>query len=469
MKRLPAILIILLATLLCCDVASAAGKKAKKKKQTIEQVKADRNKAKKAKGEKAKEVANKKKQVKIQVNELQRIQADIAQYQANVIKLNDEIDALDLKIKAIDDSITILDEHLRSMQAKYATIVKKAYMRNRNATSDLAFIFSSKSFSQAYKRSEALKKIAKWQKSKSEELKTAKAALDKKKQELNALKDTRKSLLEDLETELNKLEAERDKCEKIISNLKKDQKLLQEEYKRRQKEEDEYNAELQRLIREEEARKIAEARKLEKARKDSIANAKRQAEKDAKKRDAERKKQKDSDKNKPQPDDNKNKVNVHDDDKKTINDSQKQGKDSKTAVTPSMAKSDFASMKGRLPYPVSGKIILHYGSNTDPVTKISRREYGITISTSPGAAVCAVCEGVVEGFIARAGCVIINHGEYRSIYRGLRSFKVKKGEKVRMGQTLGYLRVDPDDPDYSNLKFEINHNGVTCDPEQWLR
>ena len=130
---------------------------------------------------------------------------------------------------------------------------------------------------------------------------------------------------------------------------------------------------------------------------------------------------------------------------------------------------EFASMKGLLPYPVSGKIILHFGSNTDPVTKISRHEYGITISTSPGDTVSAVCEGTVAGFIPSAGCVIINHGEYSTIYRGLRSFKVKKGEKVRMGQALGNLRIDPDDPDYSQLKFEIHYKGRKCNPEEWLR
>ena len=110
-------------------------------------------------------------QVKVQLNELQRLQANIDEYQTNVININDEIDALDLKIKVIDDSVTVLDEQLKTMQAKYATIVKKAYLRNRNSMSNLAFIFSSKSFTQAFHRIEAIKRISKWQKAKSDEIK----------------------------------------------------------------------------------------------------------------------------------------------------------------------------------------------------------------------------------------------------------------------------------------------------------
>ena len=261
--------------------------------------------------------------------------------------------------------------------------------------------------------------------------------------------------------------------------MKKEQKLLQEEYKRRQKEEEQYNAELNRLIKEEQERQRKEAQRLEKARQDSIREAKKKADAEAKKLNEQKKKKDNKKDNKKdsKKDNKKDKAEqkpvktppVDNQKKEPVDNNSKAEKDNSKQGSAMLGTGEFASMKGLLPYPVSGKIILHFGSNTDPVTKISRHEYGITISTSPGATVSAVCEGTVAGFIPSAGFVIINHGEYSTIYRGLRSFKVKKGEKVRMGQALGNLRIDPDDPDYSQLKFEIHYKGRKCNPEEWLR
>ena len=465
------LLIAAVAATACYDTAFAVRKKSKKK-PNIEQVRKNRDSANRNKQQTAKDIKAKDKELSRQINELERIEANISKFQDRVIKLNDEIDIIDAKIKIINDSVSLLENRISAMKAKYAGVVKKFYLRNRNATSDLAFIFSAESFSQAYRRTEALKSISKWQRAKAEELRKAKAALDKKKAELQSLKDSRSEMLQDLEAELQKLEAEREKCAKVVASLRKDQKRLKQLLEQRQAEEDKLNNELHRLIKEKEEEERREAERIrEKVRQDSIAAAKK-AEEEAKAREQEQQKKKNQDKKK----DNSKKNEKKDKDKENKQSPKpkpqppvEKKKPIETKPAPDFSKSGFSTLKGRLPHPVSGDIVRHFGKSQDIVTKIFRMNYGVGFCTRAGEPVSAVCDGKVTVVMRGSGFVIINHGVYNTVYRGLNGIKVAEGDSVKMGQTIGKVRTDPDDPEHCILSFEIIQNSTNIDPEPWFQ
>ena len=64
--------------------------------------------------------------------------------------------------------------------------------------------------------------------------------------------------------------------------------------------------------------------------------------------------------------------------------------------------------------------------------------------------------------------VIIQHGNYRTVYSGLASVSVKKGDKVKAKQAIGTIYSDPEDDNATTLFFQIWLNKNILNPEQWL-
>jgi septal ring factor EnvC (AmiA/AmiB activator) len=63
--------------------------------------------------------------------------------------------------------------------------------------------------------------------------------------------------------------------------------------------------------------------------------------------------------------------------------------------------------------------------------------------------------------------VIIKHGEYFSVYTGLKEVYVKTGQKVTTSQEIGTVISNNDG--ISELRFRIHKNTEALNPELWLR
>lgn len=137
--------------------------------------------------------------------------------------------------------------------------------------------------------------------------------------------------------------------------------------------------------------------------------------------------------------------------------------------------SGFASAKGGLPRPVSGtfNIISRFGRRPLPnMPEVMYDNLGIDAEVQKGAAARAVYPGTVSGVFAIPGyntVVIINHGEYYTVYGNIGSPSVKKGEKVKSGQPLGNLMADPSEGGRTIIHFEVWHNREKLNPEAWIR
>lgn len=123
-------------------------------------------------------------------------------------------------------------------------------------------------------------------------------------------------------------------------------------------------------------------------------------------------------------------------------------------------------LKGRLPRPVEGKIVVPYGR-----TKRARFEdyvfsKGQEYRGVPGASVAAVAAGRVlhRGPMPGYGTILIlDHGDRSySLYGKLGEITVERGEDVEAGGQLGTLTAPKGEE--GNLYFEIRKNGAPVDP-----
>ncbi len=142
----------------------------------------------------------------------------------------------------------------------------------------------------------------------------------------------------------------------------------------------------------------------------------------------------------------------------------------KTEIDTRLA-ADFASNKGKLPWPADGPVTDPFGERYHPVYKNVKLPFnnGVNIALSPGTAVKAVFDGKVCQVIVMPGynqCVLVQHGSYFTFYCKLAGVSVKAGDKIKTGQVIG--RVDTISGE-TELHFELWENKTPQNPEKWLR
>lgn len=132
----------------------------------------------------------------------------------------------------------------------------------------------------------------------------------------------------------------------------------------------------------------------------------------------------------------------------------------------------FAQNRGKLPWPLrQGVITERFGVHNHPVYKNLKLpdNPGITFSTAKGADVFCVFNGVVSRVFVMPGynqCVLVQHGEYFTLYCKLAKVSVKAGQKVATGDKLGSLEIEGSS---SALHFQLWKGTDKQDPERWLR
>lgn len=132
----------------------------------------------------------------------------------------------------------------------------------------------------------------------------------------------------------------------------------------------------------------------------------------------------------------------------------------------------FERNKGRLPWPVEkGFISGHFGLQAHPtLDRVTVNNKGIYLQTPAGTAARAVFDGVVTSIFVMSGttAVIVQHGSYRTVYSGLSSVKVKKGDNVKAKQAIGTIYSDPDQDNSTRLFFQVWQDRNILDPEKWI-
>ena len=153
---------------------------------------------------------------------------------------------------------------------------------------------------------------------------------------------------------------------------------------------------------------------------------------------------------------------------------QQTAKASKTSLTKEqqLLSGGFEANKGRLPWPVErGMISGHYGKQQHPVySQVTLDNKGVYIQTTEGAKARAVYKGEVTSCFLVGGtyAVIIQHGNYRTVYSNLSKLNVKQGDKVETKQAIGTIFTDAEQDQKTELYFQIYKDRNILNPELWI-
>jgi len=133
---------------------------------------------------------------------------------------------------------------------------------------------------------------------------------------------------------------------------------------------------------------------------------------------------------------------------------------------------EFAAMKGKLPWPVKGKIRRGFGESRHPKYGTVTFNNGVDIEASSGSPVSAVASGVVE-FVdwidAYGKCIIINHGGgYYTLYAQVSSAFVAQNQKVKAGDVIAEVG-DTGSLNGFECHFEVRQGKQALDPRAWLK
>ena len=362
-----------------------------------------------------------KKDKKQSVNYLKVLQKQIRNQNNLLVTLDNEFKSIDRQITKINEKIfkTKTDieneeKRLEKLKAEYAKMIYNLYVK-KTGRNDLVFIVSAKSFNQAYKRLAYLKQYTKFRQNQTFKIQQAKEVLKLKgesllKEEallLNASVDKNKVITakKDELNLLNKIQTEK---QEISKKLIKSEKKIKKELKEKEKSRDLLDEEIRQVI-EEEIKKLRQ-----------------------------------------------------------------EGKDMEYALTPEakLLSSEFVANKGNLPWPLSTGIIVNYfGKQKHEVfSGVETFNNGIDIATDKEAIIRAVFDGVISRifFIKGVGkAILINHGEYFTVYSGVKDVLVKVNDKILAKEKIGIVETKyPEDK--TELHFEIWKNYEKMDPSKWL-
>ncbi|MGH8360512.1 MAG: murein hydrolase activator EnvC family protein, partial [Pseudomonas sp.] len=130
----------------------------------------------------------------------------------------------------------------------------------------------------------------------------------------------------------------------------------------------------------------------------------------------------------------------------------------------------FASARGKLPWPVDGRLLSRFGETRGDDT-LAKRD-GVMISAGAGTQVHAIHGGrvVFADWLRGAGLlVILDHGNgYLSLYGHNQTLLKAAGDVVKAGESISTVG-NSGGQDTPALYFAIRQQGRPSDPAQWCR
>jgi len=275
------------------------------------------------------------------------------------------------------------------------------------------FLLSSKDFLQAYKRIQYIKQYNNYREKQGEEIKIETVKLKNLNDFLKETKAEKEALLAENTKEKDSIHKEKVSREVMVSSIKKKERKYTVQIKQKQKAEKAIDKKIEKLIRE------------------AIARSNKKN----------------------------NKKNI----KRTGFD-----------LTPEAKKleKNFLANKGKLPSPVKrGVIVRHFGKQPHPTLKgITIESNGVFYATEKGASARVIFNGTVLAIQVLPGkkkAVLVQHGNYISVYKNLDNVNVKKGDLVKTKQEIGKIHTDKT-TGKTILAFVLFKEVQRQNPELWV-
>lgn len=400
------------------------------------------------------------------------------------------IDSIDQQIILLNSEKQRLEGELHDRQARYANSVRYMH-RNRRTQSKMMFVLSAKNINQMYRRTRFMNEYATYQRAQGEAVKQKQVQVDQKREELAQVKASRTSMLQKEESERQKLQQQQEQKQQMADELQKQQRTVTALIAQQQKEEQELNARIDKLIAEEIAREQArleaerkrqaeEKARLERKERERKAREQRLAE--AKAREEKARREAKEAKTNEEKAAAKQRAKTAEKDRKTaekeVEEDRKQEKREAKAIAKAERYADadpdtrltgsFASNKGRMPMPITGnyQMLKGFGDNiVDGARGVHITSKGIYLKGQPGAKARCIFDGEVSKIYSTGTSyiVMVRHGRYISVYSDLASVSVTTGQKVSTNQTLGPLGPT------NIMQFQLRNWTELLNPRAWLR
>ncbi len=337
--------------------------------------------------------------------------SDLTLIRKNISNRKVLVQESDRKIRQYSDSIYLAQRQINRLQARvdtltshYARLVRSAY-RNRDVRVWYMYMFASENLGQAFRRFGYFKNLSSRMKDEAQKIRALKEETEAEKARLSVMKKDAELVKTQRLAELEKLKNDEAKSDNIVKKLKKDRRTYEKQLNAKKNEIKALNREISRIIAE--AMKTPEQRKKDKTR----------IEVDMK------------------------------------------------------LDGEFSKNKGKLPWPADGPVLARFGKQYHPVLKNIELppNNGIDIALGKDSRIQTVFDGVVNQVITMPGynkCVLVQHGNYFTLYCKMKSVSVKAGDKVRTGDVLGTIDTINGQ---TQLHFEVWKGKTPQNPETWLR
>jgi septal ring factor EnvC (AmiA/AmiB activator) len=364
-----------------------------------------------------KEIAEINRRLKENSQSSSRALTDLALVRRKISARQELIAESDREIQAFDDSVRVKQKEIDRLQARHDTLslyydrlVRSAY-KNRDSRLWYMYILASENLGQAARRFGYLRGFSREMSAQAEKLRQTQAELEVEKERLAALKADAQSLRKQRQADVENLRSEESESATLVARLEKDRKKYQKDLAKKNREVEALNREIAAIIR--------------RATSKSASGKKSPA---------------------------------------------KGGKSTSTMVDEALS-NNFASNKGRLPWPAEGMVVDSYGQHYHPVYKNVKLPFnnGVTLAVARGTQAKAVFDGTVAQVVVIPGynqCVLVQHGSYFTFYCKLKSVAVKAGDKVKTGTVLGTVdTISGED----QLHFQLWKERTPQNPETWLK
>jgi septal ring factor EnvC (AmiA/AmiB activator) len=341
----------------------------------------------------------------------------------NIENLNYKLDLQNEVIKIINNELNIISNSIQNNESKssqllktqkllksqYAEMILRSY-KTRSKTGKLMFIFSSSNFQQAVKRIQYFKQYSDYQASQLKKIKKNSAELKTLNNQLQEERNSQEVLISNNQKIKSNINTQILDKNSLLQSISSNQKKYVREITSNQKKTAEIDKQIQRII----ALAIAESNK-------------------------------------------------------------KKNTSSKVfELTPEakILSKNFMSNKGKLPWPVEqGYVTLRYGKQPHPVVKTATiQSNGIRIITSSSQKVRSIFTGVVYRIISSkngAKTILIQHGNFFTVYKNLSNIYVKKGDIISVKQNLGEI-ITNKNSGQTILSFSLFKDNKTQNPLLWL-
>jgi len=334
--------------------------------------------------------------------------SDLTLIRKNISNRKALVAEADAKVRRINDSIYITQKEINRLQARVDTLTSHysrlvlSAYKNRDARIWYMYMFASDNLGQAFRRFGYFRNLSTHMKNEARTIRTMQDELAVRKDELAKMKASAEAVKKERVQELEKLRRDEAKADGVVKKLQKDRKKYQNQLAAKKKEVNALNREIARII--------ASAMTV-----------------DSKKKE-----------------------------KKPV-DLKLDG--------------EFSKNKGKLPWPADGPVVSGFGKHFHPVYKNLELppNNGVDIALAKGTQVCSVFDGVVAQVIVMPGynqCVLVQHGNYFTLYCKMKNLLVVQGDKVKTGQALGTIDTINGQ---TQLHFEIWKGKNPQNPENWLR